>query len=275
MNPSPGGFVDLHSHLIPGVDDGSRTVEEAVEAIGRLWTAGVRGIVTTPHFRGSVTQDRERQAARFQEFDRGWDSLVATASEAFPNLVLRRGAEVMLDIPDPDLSHPSLHLGDTNYVLVEWPHLTVPPGTLRVLHHIRKSGIAPIIAHPERYTGFDKNLRLAGEWREGGAVLQVNHGSLLGRYGEEVRGRAFSLLERGWVDLLSSDFHGRPNLPLFLPGARDLFAEIGAVELFDLLARENPGRILSGVAPLALPPLPRRRGWRQRLRDLLRGTADV
>jgi hypothetical protein len=101
----------------------------------------------------------------------------------------------------------------------------------------------------------------------------MNYGSLLGRYGEKVRGRAFSILERGWVDLLSTDFHGRPSLPLSLLEARGLFAEMRALELFNVLAKENPNRILSGSQPLPLPPLPRKRGWRDRLKDLLRGTA--
>lgn len=273
MNPPPGGFVDLHSHLIPGVDDGSRTVAEAVDGITRLWNAGVRRVATTPHLRGSLTQDRADLAARLRELDEGWEQLRVAVAEAFPDLVLQRGAEVMLDVPDPDLSHPSLHLGDTSYVLVEWPHLTVPPGTLRVLERIRKDGVKPVIAHPERYSGFDRGLGVAGEWREAGAFLQMNYGSLLGRYGEEVRGRAFSILERGWVDLLSTDFHGRPNLPLSLLEVRGLFAGMRALELFNVLARENPNRILSGSQPLPLPPLPRRRGWRDRLKDLLRGTA--
>lgn len=265
----PEGYTDLHSHLVPGVDDGSRTLDEALESVGRMWDAGIRKIVTTPHFDGSQTRDPALLFPRLEEVDEAWALLSEAVAEAHPDLVLHRGHEVMLDIPHPDLSDPRLHLGDTPYVLVEWPGLQVPPGTGPALEGLIEKGVRPIIAHPERYRGLDRPLNLPGEWRSRGAFLQVNHGSLVGRYGEEPRRVAFALLERGWVDLMATDFHGRSHLSPCVDEAREALLEAGGGPQFGLLAGVNPGRILAGDEPLTVPPLPVRPGFLDRIRAVL------
>jgi protein-tyrosine phosphatase len=262
------GFTDLHSHLVPGVDDGSRTLDEARDGLRRMTALGVRKMVTTPHFEGSLTRNRGILEDRLTEVERAWESLQQMAEVEFPELELYRGHEVMLDIPDPDLSDPRLHLAGTSFVLVEWPGLRVPPSTLRVLDRLMDSGIRPIIAHPERYRGLDRETALPGEWRTRGALLQVNYGSVVGRYGDLPRKRSVTLLERGWVDLMASDFHGRAHLSPSLKEAQEAFTEWGGGGHFDLLARVNPARILRGEDPMAVFPLTvKKRAW-ERLREL-------
>jgi protein-tyrosine phosphatase len=250
------------------VDDGSRTLEDALDGIRRMWDSGIRRIVTTPHFDGSLTRDRSLFRERLDEMDEAFGLLEAKVGLEFPDLEFLRGHEVMLDIPDPDLSDRRLHLGETDFVLVEWPGLQVPPGPVPVVQRLVASGIRPVIAHPERYRGLDRNLLSPGEWREAGALLQVNYGSLVGRYGETPRRRALSLLEKGWVDLMASDFHGRPHLSPFLKEAREIMGRLGAGPQFGLLAGGNPGRILRGEDPLPVPPVMLRPGVLDRLRGL-------
>lgn len=263
------GFTDLHSHLVPGVDDGSRTLEEARDAIRRLMDEGVRRIVTTPHLDGSLTRIRGELKPRLEEVDAAWDLLRNDAEAEFPDLELHRGHEVMLDIPDPDLSDARLRLAETPFVLVEWPGLSVPPSTLPVLDRIVASGVRPILAHPERYRGLDRELLLPGRWRERGALLQVNYASLLGKYGDLPRERAMHLLERGWVDLMASDFHGRTHLSPFLAEAREALSAWGLDEHFQLLAGINPTRILREEDPLPVPSATLKRGVWERLREIL------
>ncbi|MGD8362085.1 MAG: hypothetical protein PVJ04_11725 [Gemmatimonadota bacterium] len=261
----PREFADLHSHLVPGVDDGARTLEEALEGVGRLWDAGVRKIVTTPHLDGSLTQTPSELDLRLEEIDAGWLGLAKASRQAFPGLELLRGHEVMLDVPDPILTDPRVWLGGTSHVLVEWPRLQVPPATTLVLSRLLDQGVKIVLAHPERYRGFDPELNLAGEWRKLGALLQVNYGSLLGRYGDAPRKRAVTFLERGWVDLFSTDFHGRPHLPLYIEEAGEAMEALGGSEQFDILARWNPARLLEGGELLPAAPLAAKPGLREKV----------
>ncbi|MGD2122322.1 MAG: hypothetical protein PVJ76_11290 [Gemmatimonadota bacterium] len=271
MPVNPVGFTDLHNHLVPGVDDGSRNLDEARVGLKKMIHAGIGTIVTTPHFDGSLTRDKGRLAERLQELDEGWVALSRMVREEFPGLVLHQGHEVMLDIPDPDLSDPRLSLADTPYMLVEWPGLRVPPQTLPVLERLVEAGVKPIIAHPERYRGLDPEGYVPGEWKERGALLQTNYGSLVGRYGKQPQQWAFTFLERGWVDLMATDFHGRAHLSPSLLEARQAFAAWGGGAQFGLLARENPARILQGDDPIPVPPFIMKPGVWDRIRLVFKG----
>ncbi len=267
---APAGLADLHSHLVPDVDDGARTLDDALEGIGRMVAAGVGSIVTTPHFDASLGRDPRRFAERMECVDDAFADLEAGVAEAFPDLRLTRGHEVMLDDPFPDLSDPRLRLAGTRFVLVEWPRLRIPPATPEVVARIKEGGWTPLIAHPERYVPLLQNFQVVGAWRRAGACLQMNHGSLLGRYGDEARVAALRLLEGGWVDVLSSDFHGRSHIPIFIAEARDWFEEQGALEAFDLLTRTNPARILADELPDPVPSFTIERGFWSRLAGFLR-----
>jgi protein-tyrosine phosphatase len=269
MAEEPERYTDLHSHLIPGVDDGSRTLLESLEGLGKLAHVGVRRVITTPHLDGSLTHDPEAFQARLETMDHAWASLRERAGVDFPELDLHRGFEVMLDVPDPDLADARLRLAGTRFILVEWSWGGVPPGTLGVLARLRESGVTPILAHPERYRGME-DPGLPGAWRRAGALLQVNYGSLVGRYGELARKRALALLERGWVDLLSSDFHGRPNLSPDLEEARDVLWELGGAEQFEILAEVNTLRVLRDEDPVSAPVLAKKPGIWKRLRSHFR-----
>jgi protein-tyrosine phosphatase len=261
---------DFHSHLIPGVDDGARTVEDALEGIGRMREAGIFRIVTTPHLDGSLTKKPAEFSQRLAEMDDAYARLHKAVSAEYGDVDLQRGHEVMLDVPDPDLSDQRLHLGDTNFVLIEWPRLSIPPGTVEAIERLVSQGIRPIVAHPERYRGIAERFRLTDLWRQHGALLQVNYGSLVGRYGASPRALAFRLLERGWVDCLSTDFHGRPHLELYVQQAEEAFGARGAEEQFAILSSVNTKRILDGHDPIEVPPLPPDRRLWSRLRGLLR-----
>lgn len=271
---SSGGYGDLHSHLVPAVDDGARTMDEALAGVERMVDVGVRRIITTPHLRGSLTREAEAFESRMEAVDRAWRQVSEEVAEAYPDLDFRRGHEIMLDIPDVDLSDARLRLGGGDFVLVEWPRLQVPPGTPGVVSRIRFAGLKPIIAHPERYTGVDRELSVLESWRRSGGFLQVSYGSLVGRYGDRVRARAFRILERGWADYLSTDFHGRPGHELFLDEAAKLLEEQGGREHFDLLAGTNPARLCRGEEPLPVPALEVKRGFWERLRGIFVSNAD-
>ncbi len=267
----PAGIGDFHSHLVPGVDDGAQSIADTLDGVRRMVDAGVGRIITTPHLDGSLTLDPTAFDARMGELDAAWERARRAVASDFPELDFRRGHEILLDRPDVDLADPRLRLGGTSFALVEWPRLQVPPGTAAVVARLRSAGWRPVIAHPERYGGMDVPLALPGEWRRAGAFLQVNHGSLLGRYGPEARRQAVVLLARGWVDYLASDFHGRAHLDLFIEAARELFREAGGMEQWRLLTSVNPSRLFSDEEPIPVPALTVEEGLLKKLRKMLRG----
>jgi protein-tyrosine phosphatase len=260
-------LVDLHSHVIPGVDDGARDEAESVGALRALVDQGVTCLVATPHIDGSLTMRPEALQQRLAEIDAGWAVLETVQREHFAELVMHRGAEVMLDTPDPDLREPRLRLAGGSFVLVEYPFMIVPPRSAGLIRGIVESGLTPIVAHPERYHDMTPRSTLPAQWRAAGALLQVNAGSLTGRYGPHARQNALALLEFGLADFVGSDFHarGRPSLK----GARALLLELNGMEQAELLTRTNPRRLLDGQQPAPVPPLRQQAGLMRRFKRWL------
>ena len=257
-------MIDFHNHVLPGVDDGAADLPQALAALEAFAAQGVDTVVATPHVSGAATLDPTALERTLARLDRGWEEL-RSAAGAVPGVRLERGAEVMLDVPAPDLSDPRLRLAGTRFVLVEFPFMAVPPHAADALFGLREAGWEPVLAHPERYADAAPSLADAAEWRRAGARLQVNAGSLLGRYGEGPRRIAWGLVERGWADYLCSDFHARGRCAT--ADAAAALARAGGAAQARRLTHENPARLLAGRAPLAVPPLrPRAPLWRRLLR---------
>lgn len=257
--PAPFTITDFHNHVIPGVDDGASNAEESRQALAAFVAEGVRRLIATPHLAGSKTLHPEELTRRLDELDEGWARLQPIAAE-FPELRVQRAAEVMLDVPEPDLSDPRLRLAGGRFVLVEFPYMRVPLHSPRAVAAIRAQGWVPIVAHPERYQGLDAELRIVDAWRHEGALCQLNGPSLLGRYGKDAQRAAFSLLARGLVDYLSSDFHarGRPLVSDYCA----LLERLGAEPQLQLLLETNPARMADGEMPLSVEPFrPRFNLW--------------
>jgi len=262
------GIIDLHNHLLPGVDDGASDIDESRAALERMQSAGVVSVVVTPHLRGSSTTQPESLAARLAELDRGWSEFEELVADEFEGVTIGRGVELMLDTPEPDLSDPRLRLNGGEYVLVEFPFMTVPPYSSHPISELRMQGWRPVIAHPERYSGLDSELAVIESWRRAGGLLQVNLGSVVGRYGDGPRAHALELLSRGWVDLLASDYHSRGRT--MIGAALEYFEGVGARDHAQLLLEVNPSRILAGEETLPVPALPRERSLWSRLKKVFR-----
>lgn len=247
-------FCDLHSHLVPGVDDGSRTLREALHSIDRMVSAGVTKVITTPHFSASHIGHHGFRT-HMAYLDRQWAEVRDAVALNYPHLDFRRGLEVRLDTPAPDLSDRRVRLGGTDFVLVEWPVFLAPPDGAGRIARLIDAGHRPIVAHPERYGGIGEDLGAVRAWKEAGAFLQGNYGSLVGQNGPRARTLIFRMLEEGLLDYLSSDFHGRPEYTFHLDrGASELTRRGGGGHL-DLLGKVNPARLFEGKAPLDVPPL--------------------
>ena len=251
-------MIDLHSHLLPGVDDGSRSVERSVAVLRRLAAQGVTDICLTPHLRAAETA--HGPPARHE------DAFAALCADAPDVPRLHRGAEVMLDRPLP--SEPDrlrrVTLGGTRYILVEFPRLVTPEVVATALTRIRDAGLVAVVAHPERYSNCSPET--VAYWRSMGARMQVDATTL---QSPQTRGqRARQLVAHGLGDILAGDNHGDDRS--IAAGVEFLLAQEGAVQA-ELLATRNPGAILRDEPLEDVPPLPIRRTWMQRLKHLLEG----
>lgn len=261
---APRAFVDFHNHVLAGVDDGARSEAESRAALQAFFDAGAEAVIATPHFDASLVDQPERFAERMAALDRAWNALHGWAEDALPKLRLARGVELKLDVPEPDCTDERVRLAGGRFVLVEYAAMTVPIQSERPLRSIVAQGYVPVLAHPERYVGFDTELVRAREWKHAGALLQINAGSLTGRYGERARTNAMLLLGAGLADYLCSDYHARGDIttPAVLDAGTD------EAEAFALLSRHNPRRLIEDEAPLAVPALQRRSWWHSVARAL-------
>lgn len=256
-------IIDTHSHLVPGVDDGARDLEEALRGVDRLLGEGVDSILTTPHMDASLAQRADAFERHQQSVEAAWALLTCACRERHPQLALHFGREILIDVPNPDVADPRVRLDGGRYVLLEFPRLTIPAESGDALLRVAEQRYSPIVAHVERYWFEEgREMRILESWRRKGAMFQVNAGSFVGRYGSRARELAWELLRLGWVDLIASDYHARGG-----PGlrqARAALREQGAHEQVELLLGVNPRRILTGEDLEAVPALAARPSrWRR------------
>jgi protein-tyrosine phosphatase len=249
-----GAATDFHSHLIPGVDDGAADIAASRAAVAAMARDGVATAIVTPHFDGSLTLDPEALAVRLAQLDAGFAQLTADAEVAAAGVQLLRGVELLLDVPDADVSDERLRLGGGKFVLVEYPGLQLPLAHADyAIRALRDKGWQPVVAHPERYRNVGDTLEPLLPLRYAGAYFQVNAGSLIGLHGAGAARRAAALLARGWVEYGSSDYHGRGEPSV--SAARAALAAQGGAAQAEALFCKNPARLVRGEPPVPVEPL--------------------
>lgn len=246
-------MIDLHSHLLPGVDDGSRTVEQSVAVLGRLATQGVSAIALTPHLLAS-----QASAGPPAQHDRAFEVLLAAAPGG---IALHRGAEIMLDRPlDPVVAaERRVTLNGSRYVLVEFPRLVAAPTVEQALALVVALGLVPVLAHPERYRCC--RVELARRWKDLGSLLQVDGPTLLS---SRPRGdRARELVAEGLADIAAGDNHGDDRT--VRAAWEELVDHDGRMQA-GMLLETNPRAILEDRPTEPVPPLT----WQFSLADRFR-----
>ncbi|HEY8196208.1 MAG TPA: CpsB/CapC family capsule biosynthesis tyrosine phosphatase [Gemmatimonadales bacterium] len=251
-------MIDLHSHLLPAVDDGSRSVEQSVKVLFDMAQQGVTDVCLTPHIRSALAEAGPPPA-----HNRAFDALRAQAPQ-MPRL--HRGAEIMLDRPitRPVAVARNVTLAGTRYILVEFPRLVPYETVTNALKQIVELGLIPILAHPERYSCC--SVDAVRRWRALGSKSQVDATTLLS---SQARGqRARQLVSEGLADILAGDNHGDDRT--VATGAHFLQAQDGFDQV-DLLVRRNPAAILEDGELHPVPPLRIRQSWMSRIKHFLEG----
>lgn len=251
-------MIDLHSHLLPAVDDGSRSVAQTVGVLAALAGLGVTDICLTPHL--TVSQ---AQRGRPPKWDVQWEALRA-AAPATPRL--HRGVELMMDRPLTRELAAGLTLAGSRYLLIEFPRIVPRHVVETAITQVVECGLVPIVAHPERYSSCSPPA--ANAWRKAGGRLQLDATTLL--VPSERGDRARALLAAGLADLVAADNHGDERSPA---GVAAALREEGAAEAAELLTVGNPRAVLEDGEMTAVGPvtLPVSLGWR--IRRIWRGTA--
>lgn len=209
-------MVDLHSHIIPNIDDGSRNYEMSVEMLKISKSENVEYICATPHFiPGDKEIDRE-------DYDARWNKLNQLRAVNEINLAIVKGLELYMhpDIPLYYKQKKIWGINDGNYLLIELPMEQFPVYTEDVFYELRIMGLRPIIAHPERNLRIIKDTKLLYDLIEQGTYVQINSGSLLGYYGKEPKRVAEQLIQAKAVHFLGSDGHSLHSRP---PKIKDAF----------------------------------------------------
>lgn len=204
----PDNFVDIHSHLLPGIDDGASTIEESANLINGLEEIGFKKFITTPHIMGEIWRNTSNSIN---------EKLDSTVSEIkVPNIHnrLKAAAEYMMDGEFTELfkKEKLLCLKD-NYVLVEMSYLNPPIQLYEILFELQVAGYQPVLAHPERYLFYhEPSLSDYRKLKKVGCLFQLNMLSTTGYYGERVAKTANLLLKNGLIDFVGSDVHHKRHL---------------------------------------------------------------
>ena len=254
-------LVDLHLHLLPGVDDGPADEAASLVHAERVARAGVREVTVTPHVgHPDYPLDPATIAARTQALQGALDAA------AIP-LRLHPGGEIHPD-GAPDLGHAALDAvahgpRGARWVLLEVPFAGIDAGFLAACRHVRDHGFGLLVAHPERAAGlFPDGLRELAPEITAGALLQVNACSLLGRHGPEARHAAVRLVRDGLAHVLASDGHGGARSDTVTDGAAAaLLAGASAVRT-EQITQANPRFLLEHGIPHGPEDEPR--AWRSR-----------
>ena len=200
--------VDMHSHLIPGIDDGSPDLETSIELIKGLQSLGYKKLITTPHILWDVYPNTS------EIITQGVAGLKQAVADAGLDIEIHAAAEYFIDEHFEDLlksKAPLLPISG-NMVLVEFSMVTAPMDLQQILFEMQIQGYQPVIAHPERYAYLSHRRQFFDELKEAGCLLQLNLLSLGGYYGKPVQELAEHLLKQNSYSLAGTDLHGDRHL---------------------------------------------------------------
>lgn len=192
------GMTDWHSHILPGVDDGIKTMEDSLDVLRTYDGLGVKRVWLTPHIMEDYPNETSALKERFEQLRESWHGKVE----------LRLAAENMLDslFEERLANNDLLPIGDEgNHLLVETSYYTPPMGMEDTLQRISSAGYFPVLAHPERYRYMEKDDYK--KLKDMGILFQLNFVSIVGGYGETARKKAEWLLKNGMADVAGSDLH--------------------------------------------------------------------
>lgn len=234
-------MIDIHTHLIPNVDDGSKSVEDTFEMFEEAQKAGFTDIILTSHYLKDYYENKPDELMFWK------DRLQEVLNKSNKSLKLYSGMEVYISeemnklIDDEKL----LTLANSKYMLIELPMNTDIKYLDYVIFVLESKGIKFVLAHPERYKSVQKNPSLVEEYIQKGCLIQCNYGSILGQYGKEAKSTIKHLLKNNWVHFMGSDCHKKDGIYLNVPKAVKKIEKIVGKEKLYEITTSNAQKILN------------------------------
>jgi protein-tyrosine phosphatase len=234
-------MVDIHSHILWGMDDGARSLEMSIAMLEMAAAAGTTDIVATPHADMTYAYQPDLIAVRREELQTRLGDRIRIHTGCDFHLKFDNIQEA---VADPR----KYSINGLGWVLVEFSDMMIFPNTEEIFARMRSAGMGIIVTHPERNWLLRKDLDRVERWVHGGAFLQVTGGSLLGTFGSDARKYAEQLMERGLVHFLASDAHDLDRRPTRLDGVRKHVDERYGSDYAEVLLETHPRAVIEGRA---------------------------
>ena len=236
-------MIDLHSHILPELDDGSQSLEESLAMARMAVQSGVTVMVATPH----CMDDRAQQVYA------AWRLLREALRDTEILLKLYLGMEIFGTADTVRLLRAGrlFPLNGSQYPLIEFSFRSTGEEETQILYQVLRAGYRPLVAHPERYGYVRENPELINLWTKMGCLLQINRGSLLGRFGPGAQRMAAELVERGFVTAVATDAHSPRVRTPWMKDIQTLLSQEYSPQLARKLLLQNPQHILRNEP---LPP---------------------
>ncbi len=237
-------MIDLHSHILPELDDGSSSLQASLAMARMAVESGVTVMAATPH----CADDRSREVYE------AWQLLRQALKECRIPLKLFPGMEIFGTENTLRLLQEGklFTLNGSRYPLIEFSFHSEGQRETKILRSLCKTGLRPIVAHPERYAYVQYDPDLINRWYKMGCLLQVNRGSLLGRFGTGAQEMAMELVERGFATVVASDAHSPQVRTPWMEDIKNLLTQEYSPACARKLLLENPSRILKDTP---IPPV--------------------
>lgn len=237
-------MIDIHNHIIPGLDDGSKSLEMSMKMLKHASKQGITEIVNTVHYQHPKV---DMNSISFDAVQIELENLQLELNKNYIPIKLHIGAEIfflpnLLSLTDK----PMTTLGNGKYMLIEFPLNLMPESQKQQLFDLRMSGVIPIIAHPERYLSIQRKPELVLNWLDAGCIIQVDAGSVLGYLGSKAQETSEIIIKNSWCQVIASDAHDDKKRNFCMKDAHSLIKSwIGeqAMKLF----KENPYAIINGL----------------------------
>lgn len=205
-------MIDIHTHILPSIDDGATDMDEAIEMARQAVASGIHTVIATPHHHA------RGYYSNYESIKYGTEALNSKLENHSIPLTVKAGQEVRVyDELLDDLDKGQLAmLANTQYILIEFPSSKVPRQVEELFHELQHVGLTPIIAHPERNSELANNINRLEQLIEAGALAQLTSSSIAGGLGKKLQKQSIEMCKRGLVHFVASDAHGASSRPFDL-----------------------------------------------------------